>query len=200
VRSIDGHADFCPLRTLEFERNLGIVAGKFVAASSKTTRHDTSTHYEVGDRRGGFELIVDIANRIVHMRFWGIWDRSIGEQSLAAVLKAGREMSGAPWGILADSTAFMAQADEITELRRKAMAGARELGCVRIAAVSAGGAYTLQFRRICVESKLEGAVFHEKTAAMKWLLETLHGPTRTSAGRPPSHPPRGDGESSRRTM
>jgi hypothetical protein len=60
---------------------------------------------------------------------------------------------------------------------------------VRIAALAAGGAYTQQFRRIIAESQMEGTVFSDPKAALKWLLEPLLGRTQAPAPRTASSPP-----------
>lgn len=128
-----------------------------------------------GDANHGFELYADKGKRLLKMRLWGLWDHQIGAQFRDGVVKLGRELKlesrGGPWCILADSRTFVAQSNEITNIRKDAMREATGLGCSRIAAVVDAAVYTMQFRRITNESHVTSAVFADEAAALHWLLE-----------------------------
>ena len=128
-----------------------------------------------GDAHHGFELYADKAKHILKMRLWGLWDPPMAVQFRDGVVKLGRELKldsrGAPWAILADSRAFVAQSNEVTNIRKAAMHEATSLGCTRIAALVDKAVYTMQFRRITNESHMASAVFGDEASALRWLLE-----------------------------
>jgi hypothetical protein len=125
----------------------------------------------VGDDRGGFELSVDRTRRLIRLRMWGMWDLSVGEQFRTNVLRYGHGLEGAPWSIIADSRAFVAQSAAIAEIRKDVMTRIVPMGCRKIAALVEQAVYAMQFKRIANESHVGSAVFHDEEAAIVWAMD-----------------------------
>jgi hypothetical protein len=124
-----------------------------------------------GDDRGGFEMLMDQIDRIVHIKLWGVWQVSTATDFCSAVHQFGQGFLGKPWSIVADSREFRAQSQEVARLRREAMIDVQRLGCDKIASIGSNVVHAMQFKRIATESHVSSAVFEDETSALEWLHE-----------------------------
>jgi hypothetical protein len=124
-----------------------------------------------GDERGGFEVSVDKADRVLHTRLWGVWSVSLTTEFCSAVRTFGRGFGGKAWSIIADSRHFSAQSPEVSKLRQETMVDLHRLGCDKIAAVVSTAVYSMQFKRITEQSHVGGSVFADEESALKWIRE-----------------------------
>lgn len=121
------------------------------------------------DGRGGFEISVNKAERLVHMKLWGIWNLAFAKDFYSSVRDIATGFSGERWGIVADSRNFSVQSPDVTNFRQMAMTAAGNGGCDSIAAIGSNAVYSMQFKRITGESHVGGAVFEDEAAAFAWI-------------------------------
>ena len=126
---------------------------------------------EGGDPRGGWEIVVDKTDRLVHVKLRGVWHLQVAQEFCTKVLEIGRSFAGKSWSIIADSTHFGAQSPDVSRLRQETMSKLKGLGCDKIAAVVSTVIYAMQFKRITEESHVGGAVFQDEESAMSWVYE-----------------------------
>lgn len=126
---------------------------------------------EGGEARGGWEILVDKADRLVHVKLWGVWQLPVAQEFCAKVLEFARSFNGKSWSIVADSTHFGAQSPDVSRARQETMSKLKGLGCDKIAAVVSTVIYAMQFKRITEESHVGGAVFQDEKSAMDWIYE-----------------------------
>jgi hypothetical protein len=136
---------------------------------ARRTGKSVARQWKSGDQRGGYEISVDKAERLVHMKLWGVWHLPLAEEFYAVVGDVAVPFAGKRWAILADSKLFGAQSPEVSRLRQGAMEKARNAGCEKIAAVADKVVYAMQFRRIADESHVGSAVFEDEEAALAWI-------------------------------
>jgi hypothetical protein len=128
-----------------------------------------------GDERGGFEILVDKGELVVHMKLWGIWHLPLAREFYSSVTEIGHPFGNKPWAIIADSRLFGAQSPDVSRLRQEAMAKARALGCDKIAAIADKVVYAMQFKRIAEESHVGSGVFATVDDALVWVREQRKG-------------------------
>jgi hypothetical protein len=101
---------------------------------------------------------------------WGLWAVQVAEEFRTAVQKHGRSLAS-PFGILADTREFPAQAAGVTEIRKDTMDRMLKAGCSKVAALGEHAVHSMQFKRIASESHMNAAVFHDEDSALAWLSE-----------------------------
>lgn len=124
---------------------------------------------EGGNERGGFEISVDKMQRVVHARLWGVWHVPVAEQFVAALKDCGQGFAGKTWAIVAESSHFGAQSQEVARIRREGMAALRTLGCEKIASIRSNVIHAMQFKRISDESHVSSEVFPNEKLALEWI-------------------------------
>jgi hypothetical protein len=124
-----------------------------------------------GTDRGGFELAIDKIEGVVYMKLWGVWHLDVAHEFHAGVTGAGGQFKGREWGIIADSSRFGAQSQEVARLRGETMAAARSLGCGKIASIGSSVVHAMQFKRISEESHVGSGVFADEKSALEWVHE-----------------------------
>lgn len=124
-----------------------------------------------GDEQGGFEARLDAADRVLHVRLWGVWSVPTATAFCTAIVQLGQRVAGAPWSVVANSRDFRPQAPEIARLRQEAMIDLQELGCDKIASFGQNVVHAMQFKRITAESDMSSATFSEEGAALHWVHE-----------------------------
>jgi hypothetical protein len=122
-----------------------------------------------GDERGGFEIAVSRAERVVRARLWGTWNFGVARDFGATIVDFGQEFADRPWAIIADAKQFPASSSEVARVRQEAMAKVRRLGCEKIAALVSSVGYSMQFMQITKESHVGGAVFVDEKSALGWI-------------------------------
>jgi hypothetical protein len=132
-----------------------------------------STRITRDDGRGGFEISVNKAERLVHMNLWGLWSLAFAKDFYSTIREIAVTFSGARWGIVADSRNFAAQSQDVTQFRQQAMGAARNGGCDSIASIGSNAVHSMQFRRIAGESHVGGAVFEDEASAIAWIRSRL---------------------------
>jgi hypothetical protein len=124
-----------------------------------------------GTDRGGFEIAIDKIEAVVHMKLWGVWQPDVAREFHARVTDAGGQFKGRDWAIIADSSRFGPQSQEVARLRGETMAAARSLGCGKIASIGSSVVHAMQFKRISEESHVGSGVFGDEKAALGWIHE-----------------------------
>jgi hypothetical protein len=125
--------------------------------------------WQGGDERGGFEILLDKIERLVHMKLWGVWHLPVAEEFYATVGDLATPFAGKRWAIIADSRLFGAQSPDVSRVRQEAMGKARSLGCEKIAAIADKAVYAMQFKRIAEESHMGSAIFQDEDSALAWI-------------------------------
>ncbi len=133
--------------------------------------------------QGGFEI--GWIGRVVHMRLSGIWDVATAQEFISNMRRVAGELAGCSWAILANSSAFSVQSPEVTQIRQETMALARRQRCEKIAAISASAAYTMQFKRIAVDSHIGWGVFSDEKSALNWIHDRRHQGSKSPPLRAP---------------
>lgn len=122
-----------------------------------------------GGAEGGFEILVDQLARLVRVTLRGVWDAGLAREFGVALRVAAADLGTASWVVLCDSRAFQVQSPEVTQIRQKVMAQIRSQGCEKVALLAASAVYTMQFKRIAVESHMGTASFPDEKSALDWL-------------------------------
>jgi hypothetical protein len=122
-----------------------------------------------GRAEGGFEVLVDQASRIVRVTLRGTWEVKMARDFGAALRVAAADLGATSWAVLCDSRTFQVQSPEVTTIRQEVMASIRSHGCEKIALIAASAVYTMQFKRIAVESQMGTAIFADEKSALEWL-------------------------------
>ena len=121
----------------------------------------------------GYEFAFDEARAILKVRYWGFWDRALGQKFIAEFEQQVQAVSvmQKEWYILADLTQFPPQSSELQRFLTEAMAFAKDHG-LKISARLADSTLTqLQFERLSKDTHLrEYAFFTSEEEATRWLL------------------------------
>lgn len=121
----------------------------------------------------GYVLIADTNARIFRLRFWGLWDESLGRSFEKAALEGFSLIpDDRSWSVLADISAYPPQRPAVQASHAKCM-GVAKGKIHRAANLVAGHLSQMQIRRLSEESGLPSYAFFTKEAeAVRWLQMT----------------------------
>jgi hypothetical protein len=125
-----------------------------------------------GDDRRGFEVSVDVANRILRVRSWGIWDVDLAERYRDAMVAAFAKLGRRPWSVLSDRRRSHSQSEPVQAIMHDVMEKATEMGRSRAAVLITSPSAKLQMRRLAGETHVAQRYFDDDSDALAWLLST----------------------------
>ena len=121
----------------------------------------------------GYEFGFDEARAILKVRYWGFWDRALGQKFIAEFEQQVQAVSvlQKEWYILANLTQFPPQSAELQRFLTEAMAFAKDHRLKKSARLVESTITQLQFERLSKDTHLqEYAFFTSEQEAIRWLL------------------------------
>ncbi len=119
----------------------------------------------------GFEVSSMLANNIVRVRVWGLWDETDAKAYWEKFQSVAQRYVGKKWYVLADITDFPPQKPEVHAYVERTMAYARKNGLVRAANLVDSALSRMQVARLSSETELPSyTFFRTEEDAIRWLV------------------------------
>lgn len=123
-----------------------------------------------GDATVGYEIWIDRALRLMHIRIRGFWQAPMGKAFLDAAVAGTKLMSsGGPWYLLADIRTYPPQQQSVQQCFAELLSTARGLGLGRAAYIVENAHGSMQFKRLATESGLAHIFATSEPEGLTWL-------------------------------
>ena len=120
----------------------------------------------------GFELALNIREKMLRMRAWGVWDTEFGKKYDLALRDKIMELSAQAhwqiWYVLVDFTGFSTPVAEVQRMTEHLLTTANPLGLKKIAYIRNSPGPPLPCKR-ARDGPLQ-AFFESKDEAIQWLM------------------------------
>lgn len=128
-----------------------------------------------------FEISIDIARRILHLKVWGFWTTSQAECYREKMVEAMESLGRSPWSVLADVRKFPIQMRPVQAIHCELMKLSLQNGMVCSANIVGGRLTKVQIERMSSEvwpEKEKFAYFNTRSEAEAWLEGERHIPNK----------------------